>query len=293
MPKIHPSSVVDPQAVIHDDAEVGPFCVVGPGVTIGAGSRLLAHVSVYGPTIIGEKNTIWPQATIGGDPQDLKYSGEEVKLIVGDHNDIRENVTINRGTGNGGGVTTLGDHNFLMAGAHIAHDSHIGNHCVLSNNVMLAGHITVGDHVILSGGAAITHYVTIGQYAFIGGLAGVVHDCPPFMLSDGHPSRVRSVNTVGLKRHRFPEESILRLKIAYRYLFRQSNNGHGPRKTLDTNVDDPNTVNEGLRRLDQEFPDDECITILTDFIRRSAIGVHGRYRESERRDNKWVKPANA
>lgn len=287
MSKIHPTSVIDPKANIHDEAEVGPFCVIGPDVTIGRATRLIAHVSVFGKTVIGEGNVIWPQATLGGDPQDLKYAGEDVELIVGDQNDIRENVTINRGTGNGGGKTTVGNNNFLMACSHIAHDSHIGSHCVISNNVMLAGHITVGDHAIISGGAALTHYVTVGQYAFIGGLAGVVHDCPPFMLSDGHPSRVRNVNTVGLKRHRFPEETIGHLKIAYRYLFRPSSNGHSQGKS--GNSDDPANVSEGIDRLRCEFPEDECITILTDFIERSAIGVHGRYRESERKDNKWAK----
>lgn len=284
MPEIHPTAIVDKNAAIHDDAVIGPFCVVGPHVAIGANTRLVSHVCVMNRTTLGQDNVVWPQATLGADPQDLKFYGEDTELLIGDFNQIRENVTCHIGTENGGGKTTIGDHNLVMAGVHVAHDCHVADHCILANNVMLAGHVSIEEHAVISGGAAITHYVTIGKYTFIGGLAGVVHDCPPFMVCDGHPSRVRGVNTIGLKRHRFPDETMARLKTAYRMLFRGHQNGEAEPLCGAT-------MSESIERLEQEFSDDECISMLTSFVRRTAIGVHGRYREIVRNDNKWNSPS--
>jgi len=198
MPEIHPTALVDRNAKLADDVAVGAYAVIGPKVTIGRHTRVGSHTVIEGRTSIGHNNRIGHHVCLGQYPQDLKYRGEDSTLEIGDHNDIRENVTMHIGTENGGGRTAIGSHNYLMVGAHVAHDCIIGDHTILSNNVMLAGHIIIHDHAILAGGAGVSHYVTIGRYAFIGGLAGIVHDCPPFMATDGHPARVRSVNAIGL-----------------------------------------------------------------------------------------------
>src|SRR5690606_13178499 len=143
--------------------QIGPFCYIGDGATIGEGTRIISHVTIVGRTTIGKNNTIWPQVILGGDPQDLKYNGEDTQLIIGDNNDIREGVTMHLVTTNGEGKTAVGNNNLIMVDAHVAHDCIVGDHCVLANNVMLAGHIIIEDNAVISGGAAITHYVTIGR----------------------------------------------------------------------------------------------------------------------------------
>ena len=278
MAQIHPTSVIEDGAELADDVIVGPLCYVASGAAIGAGTRLVAQATVLGGTTLGERNTVWPHATLGADPQDLKYAGEQTTLTIGDHNEIRENVTMHRGTANGGGTTAVGSDNLFMAGTHVAHDCRVGNRCVFANNVLLAGHIVVEDHAVIGGGVAIHHFVTVGQFAYIGGLSGVTHDCPPFMRSDGHPNRVRGFNDVALKRHRFPDESIERVREAYKRQFRQSNDS-GVRKT-----------SESLSALEADYPEDECITILCQFMRRTMIGVHGRYLETLRMDKKPTNP---
>lgn len=274
MATVHPSSAVDSKAHLGEGVEVGPFCHVGPGVVIGPGTRLVSHVTVLGRTTLGAENVVWPQATLGADPQDLKFHGEETRLIIGDHNQIRESVTIHLGTENGGGVTRIGNDNLLMVGAHVAHDCEIGDHVVLANAVHLAGHIRVEDHVVVSGASAVHHYVTIGQFAFIGGMTRIVHDAAPFMIHEGNPAKVRGVNLIGLTRHQFPREEIDRLKEAYRRIFRAVSEG-GPRTVLD-----------GASKLGADYPEDECIQLLVAFVRNSSAGLYGRHREGARKDSR-------
>jgi UDP-N-acetylglucosamine acyltransferase len=277
MPEIHPTAIVDRNAQIDDDVRIGPCTVIGPRVRIGRGTSVGSHCIIERRTVIGRYNRICHHVLLGGEPQDLKFRGEDTALIIGDHNEIRENVTVHVGTANGGGKTTVGSHNLLMVGAHIAHDCHVGDHCVLSNNIMFAGHISVQDYAVLAGGAAVTHYATIGRYAFIGGLAGVVHDCPPYMMSDGHPARVRSVNTVGLARHGFDPEVVEKLKKAYMLLW-----GQKARRA--------NRIGAALEEAEATLGDDPHVMELVNFTRRMVAATHGRHAESFRPDDKRATP---
>src|SRR5690606_37694443 len=179
---IHASAVVDPSARIGKGVSIGAFTLVGPGVEIGDGTSIGAHCSILGPTRIGRDNRIHGHAAIGGDPQDKKFQGEHAELVIGDRNVIREFTTINRGTGNGGGITRIGDDNWLLAYVHVAHDCQVGNGCIFSNNATLAGHVEIGDQVILSGFAGIHQFCRIGAHAFIGMGAFVNGDVPPYVL---------------------------------------------------------------------------------------------------------------
>lgn len=260
---MHPSSVIDPSAVISPDASIGPFCYVGPGVTIGAGSVLLHRVSVIANTIMGADNTAYPGAVLGADPQDKKYVGEETWLRIGDGNTFRENVTIHRGTDLGGSETRVGNGCLIMAGAHIAHDCILGDRVTMANHVLLGGHIVVEDAVGFGGLSAVHHYVSIGRYSFVGGMTRVISDVPPYMITEGHPSRVRAVNRVGLKRHGFDEQIISWLKDAYRLLYH-----------------DGATVNEeALERLRNEGPHTADAKAFIDFVSESRKGKQGRRRQ--------------
>lgn len=220
MPRIHPSAVIDPTARLAADVEVGAFSVIGAEVEIGAGTRIGPHCSVHGPTRIGARNRIHGHAAIGGEPQDKKYKGERVTLEIGDDNQIREFVTLNRGTGEGGGITRIGNGNWLLAYVHIAHDCQVGSHCVFSNNATLAGHVTVGDYVILSGFAGVHQFCRIGDHAFIGMGAFVNGDVPPFlMVAQDKYARPRGINSEGLKRRGFDAERLRAIKRAYRALY--------------------------------------------------------------------------
>ncbi len=269
MPQIHPTAVVDPAAELASDVVVGPLCYVGPKVRLGPGCRLMSQATILGNTTIGSHNVIWPHATIGGDPQDLKFRGEDSLTVIGDHNEIRENVTIHKGTANGGNVTRLGDHNLLMVGSHVAHDCVLGSHVILANAALLAGHIVIHDHVTVSGASAVHHFVTIGEYAFVGGMTRVVHDVPPFMILEGTEARIRGVNVIGVERAGFTPEQLLHLKDAYRLLFRGEASG---------------SLEDRLSILLADFPDDATIATLVAFMRRKSQGLLGRYRESHRQD---------
>ncbi len=172
---------IHPRAEIDDDVEIGPFCVIGPNVKIGRGTRLENHVTLMGNVAIGEENHIYPNVVIGGEPQDISYRGTDTQVILGDHNVIREGVTINRGSEKEDGITAVGDHNFLMACSHVAHDCKLGSHIVIANATLLGGHVHVHDYASLSGGAAVHHFTSIGSFSFVAGLARVLHDVPPFM----------------------------------------------------------------------------------------------------------------
>ncbi|GGK07132.1 acyl-ACP--UDP-N-acetylglucosamine O-acyltransferase [Luteimonas terricola] len=217
---IHATAAVDPTATIGDGASIGAFTVIGAGVEIGAGTRIGPHCSVLGPTRIGRDNHVHGHAAIGGEPQDKKFRGEAVRLEIGDRNVIREFTTINRGTGDGGGVTRIGNDNWMLAYTHVAHDCIVGDHCIFSNNATLAGHVVVGDHVILSGFAGIHQFCRVGDHAFIGMGAFVNGDVPPFLMvaQDGY-GRPRGINAEGLKRRGFEPDRIAAIRRAYRTVY--------------------------------------------------------------------------
>ncbi|NOT86831.1 MAG: acyl-ACP--UDP-N-acetylglucosamine O-acyltransferase [Lysobacter sp.] len=217
---ISPLAQIDPGARIGANVEIGPFTVIGPGVEIGDNTRIGPHCSLHGPTTIGRDNRIHGHAAIGGDPQDKKFAGERTALAIGDGNTIREFVTINRGTGSGGGITRIGNHNWFLAYTHVAHDCRVGDHCVFSNNATLAGHVEVGDHVILSGFTGVHQFCRIGAHAFIGMGAFVNGDVPPYlMVAQEDYGRPRGINSEGLKRRGFDSERVAAIKRAYRALY--------------------------------------------------------------------------
>lgn len=217
---VHPSAVVEPGARLGDGVTVGAFCYVGAEVEIGDGTTLGPHCSVAGPTRIGRDNRFVGHCAIGGEPQDKKFQGERVELVIGDGNTFREFVTVNRGTTGGGGVTRIGDRNWMLAYVHVAHDCIVGNDCVFSNNATLAGHVTVGDHVILSGFAGVHQFCRIGSHAFVGMGAFVNGDVPPFvMVAQQDYGKPRGINAEGLKRRGFGPDRIAAIKRAYRALY--------------------------------------------------------------------------
>jgi UDP-N-acetylglucosamine acyltransferase len=217
---IHPTAVVDPSARIGANVEIGAYSVIGADVEIGEGTRIGAHCTIEGPTRIGRDNRFHGHAAIGGDPQDKKFDGERTELVIGDRNVFREFATINRGTGQGGGATRIGDDNWFLSYVHVAHDCQVGNGCVFSNNATLAGHVEIGDFVILSGFTGVHQFCRIGAHAFVGMGAFVNGDVPPFVMvaQEGY-GRPRGVNAEGLKRRGFDGERIAAIKRAYRALY--------------------------------------------------------------------------
>ena len=218
---IHPSAVISEDAILADNVKVGPYAVIGPKVKIDSGSQIGAHCVIKGPTSIGANNRIYPFASIGDDPQDKKYGGEETRLEIGEGNTIREYCTINRGTQADEGITRVGDDNWLMAYTHIAHDCRLGSHIIMANGSSLAGHVHVADYVMLSAFAAIHQFCRIGSYSLIGAYGGVGQDVPPYILVFGQPPAPRGINIEGLRRHEFSAEQIKNLKSAYRLLYRK------------------------------------------------------------------------
>ncbi len=228
---IHPSAVVDPAAKLGEGVSIGPFCVVGPDVTLGDGVRLVSHVAVDGRTSIGAETVIYPFASIGHRPQDLKFHGEPSELLIGARNQIREHVTMNPGTEGGGMTTRVGDDGLFMMGSHVAHDCIVGDHVIMANNATLGGHVTLGDYVIIGGLSAVRQFVRIGSHAMIGGMSGVENDVIPFGLVMGDRARLAGLNLVGLERRGFKKEDIHALRAAYRMLF-------GPEGTFAERVDE-------------------------------------------------------
>ncbi len=219
---IHHTAIIDGKTCIDESVEIGPYCIITGEVTIKRGTRLGSHVVIQGKTEIGENCTISPFASLGGPPQDISYIDDDTALIVGNNNVIKEYVTMNRGTKKGGGVTTVGDNNFIMAYVHIAHDCVVGNNIIMANCATLAGHVEVADSVIFAGLCAVHQFCKIGKYAFISGLTGVPKDVPPFMIAAGSRAKLYGLNVVGLERQGFLKEEILKLKKAYRILFRSA-----------------------------------------------------------------------
>ena len=222
MSRIHPTALVDGLAELAADVVVGPYAVIGPQVVIGEGSSIGAHCVVEGHTRIGRDNRIFQFASIGAAPQDMKYRGEPTRLEIGDRNTIREFVTVNTGTLQGGGVTRLGHDNWVMAYVHIAHDVQLGSHCVLANNATLAGHVQVGDWATIGGLSGVHQFVHVGAHAMIGFQAHVAQDVPPFITADGNPLAARAVNLTGLKRRDFSAGRIALIKQMHRLLYRQA-----------------------------------------------------------------------
>jgi UDP-N-acetylglucosamine acyltransferase len=212
---IHPTALVHPEAKIHPSVEIGPFCTVGQHAEIGKGTRLISHVAIDGWTKIGEDNVFFPYSLIGGIPQDLKYKGEPTKLEIGNRNTIRESVTLNLGTAQGGGVTKIGDDNLIMASVHVGHDCIIGNHCIIVNFVGLAGHVTLEDYVTLGGMTGVSQFARVGAHSYIGGQSGIERDVPPFCIAVGsRPCNIKGANIVGLRRRGFSAEIISKINEA-------------------------------------------------------------------------------
>lgn len=217
---IHPTAIIEPGARVHEDAEVGAYSIIGDDVEIGAGTVIGPHVVVRGPTVIGRDNRIFQFASIGDAPQDKKYAGEPTRLVIGDGNTIRECVTINRGTVQDRGETTIGNDNWIMAYAHIAHDCVLGDHIILANNVALAGHCHVADWVIFAGFSGLHQFCRAGAHAFLGKYAGVSQDVPAYVMVGGTPPGPRGINSEGLKRRGFSAGQIANIKQGYKLLYR-------------------------------------------------------------------------
>lgn len=219
-PTVHPTAVVEPGARLAAGVRIGPHCVVSAGAVIGRGTVLENHVTIMGVVRIGERNRIFPNCVVGGEPQDVSYRGSATSVEIGDDNVIREGVTINRASEKEAGVTAIGNANFLMANCHVAHDCRIGDHVIIANGTLLGGHVRVHSRASLSGAVAVHHWATIGGWSFVAGLSRVLHDVPPFMLCEGAPARPRCINVVALKRGGFDPPTIDAIAEAHRLLYR-------------------------------------------------------------------------
>ena len=249
MPQIHPTAVVAPGAKLAADAVIGPYCIVGADVALGPRVSLRSHAVVDGRTTIGEGTRVFPFASIGFEPQDLKYRGEKSKLVIGCDNTIREYVTMNPGTEGGGMVTRIGDNCLFMVGAHVAHDCQIGDHVVMANNATLAGHVVVEDYAVLGGLSAVHQFVRIGRHAMIGGMSGVERDVIPYGQVMGDRARLCGLNIIGMQRRGFSREDIQELRNAYQFLF----------STDGTFID---RVNETAERFSGIGPVDDIIEFI-------------------------------
>ena len=252
---IHPTAIVDPAAEIASGARIGPYCVIGPQVVIGDNTELQHHVTVMGPTKIGNGNFFFAYTSIGQKTQDLKYTSEPTYLEIGDGNTFREFCTVNRGTLPGTKTVIGHDGNFL-AYSHIAHDCIVGDKVIFSNNGTLAGHVEVGDHAVIGGLTAIHQFCRIGRHAITGGCSKIVQDVPPFFIADGNPAEVRGINQVGLERAGFAADTIRALKEAYRILYRGNLN-----------------VKQSVETIRKELPDLPELSELCQFIETSQRGI--------------------
>ena len=253
---IHPTAIVDPKAEIDSDVEIGPYSIVGENVQIGRGTVIGPHVTIDPYVRIEQDCKIFQFASIGAVPQDMKYRGEKSYLKIGRGTTIREFVTLNRGTEGGGGITEVGEENLLMAYVHIAHDCRTGHKVILANNATLAGHIRIGDYSFIGGLVAIHQFVNIGDHAYVGGKAAVVKDIPPFVRAAGDRARLYGINTVGLKRYGFSNQTLSALKKTYRIFFRIGL-----------------TVNEAVARVRAEVEQIPDVVNFVEFIKSSQRGV--------------------
>ncbi len=241
---IHPQAIIDPSAVLAEGVSVGAFSVIGAGVEIGTGTRVASHVVIDGPTRIGSDNKIYAFAAIGGDPQDKKYAGEPTSLEIGDRNVIREYCTLSRGTVQDGGMTRLGDDNWIMAYVHIAHDCRIGNNTIFANSASLAGHVTVEDYVILGGFSLLHQFCKVGAHAFTAMNSVISKDVPPFIMVSGHMAKPYGLNSEGLKRRGFSPDSLSQLRKAYKILYRSG-------LTLEQAIEQLQTMDGAVAEVDQ------------------------------------------
>ena len=247
---IHKTALVDLNAKISASVEIGPFCVIGPNVEIGKNTIIHSHVNISGNTIIGNDNKIFPFASIGNDPQDLKYKGEKTKLKIGDKNIIREYVTINPGTMDGGGLTVGGNECLLMISSHVAHDCIVGDHVIIANNVPLGGHSNIGDGVIIGGNSAVQQFTRIGKMAMIGGMTGVLNDVIPYGLSIGNRNFLQGINLIGLRRKDIPNKTILSLSEAYKEIFKTDK------------------LTDNLNNLNNTFKENSLVNDIIEFINK-------------------------
>jgi UDP-N-acetylglucosamine acyltransferase len=253
---IHFSAVVSPKVELGPGVEIGPYSIIGDHVTIGSDTVIGSHVVIEGHTKIGERNKISPFSSIGSPPQDIGYRGEDTRVIIGSDNVIREYVTINRATTKQEWKTVIGDHNYIMAYAHIAHDCLLGNRVIMSNVATLGGHIAIGDHAVLGGLVAVHQFVRIGAYAFLGGKSAVGKDIPPFMLTAGPMAKLYGINRKGLSRMGFPQETIDGLKKAYRIIWRQNK-----------------SLNKAIEQVRKEVKPSPELEMLLDFFNGSKRGI--------------------
>ena len=247
---IHKTAIIDSKAKISSTVNIGPYTVIGPNVEIGENVIIQSHVNITGHTVIGKNNNIYPFASIGNDPQDMKFKGEKTELIIGDDNTIREYSTINPGTIQGGGITKVGNNNLIMISAHIAHDCIVGNNIVIANSAAIAGHAQIGDHVIIGGNCGIHQFTRIGKMAMIGGMTGVSRDVIPYGLSTGNRNYLNGVNIVGLRRSNVPNKDIIGLTEAYKDIFKTKN------------------LNENLSRLNGQFKENSLVIDVLEFINK-------------------------
>jgi len=256
MAKIHPTAIVEPGAKIGTNVEIGPYSIIGENVEIGEGTIIGPHVVIDGWTKIGKRNQIFHGASIGLEPQDMKFKGEETYLFIGDNNIIRENVTIHRGTEEGGGETRIGNNNLIMAYCHVAHDCQLGNHIIMSNATNLAGHVIIEDYAVLAGLTGIHQFVRLGKMAMVGAHSKVVKDVPPYILVDGHPARVNGINVVGLRRNGVSPELRQEIKRAYKILYRSNLN-----------------ISQAIEKMDQELETSPEIEHFLRFLRNAQRGI--------------------
>jgi UDP-N-acetylglucosamine acyltransferase len=253
---IHPSAIVNSEAEIEHDVCVGPYCRIGSRVQIGKGCRFESHVIVEGPTKIGENNQFYPFGTIGLQPQDLKFKGEETFLTIGDHNIFREYVNVHRGTKGGGGITRIGDHNFLMAYAHVGHDSILGNHVILANAATLAGHVVIEDHATIGAFSGIHQFCRVGTHGYVGGYSVITKDVLPYSKTvSERNTKAYGPNTIGLERKGFTPQQIHDIKAAFRLLLQSKLNTSQAIEAIKARLNSPEAQ------------------IILDFIEKSVRGV--------------------
>ncbi len=247
---IHKTAIIDSKAKISSKVEIGAYSIIGPNVEIGEGSSIQSHVNITGHTIIGKNNKLYPFSSIGSDPQDMKFKGEKTKLTIGNDNVIREYVTINPGTIQGGGTTKVGNNNLIMIGAHIAHDCLIGNNVVIANSAAIAGHAEINDHVIIGGNCGVQQFTRIGKMAMIGGMTGVSRDVIPYGLSTGNRNFLSGINVVGLRRNKVPNKEIIGLTEAYKEIFKSEN------------------LTENLNKLNGNYKENSFVKEVVEFINK-------------------------
>ena len=265
MTRFDSTAKVHRSAEIADDVVIGAFAVIGEHVRIGAGAVIGSHVVIEGHTELGCRNCVYPHAVIGTAPQDHTYRGEPTRVFIGDDNQIREFVTVHRGTVKGGGVTIVGDHNMFMACSHVGHDCVIGDRNILSNNALLAGHVRLENGCILSGSTAVHQFVTLGELAMIAGLTGTLRDVPPFMTMMADPAKPKGVNVIGMQRAGYTDEEIKSVQRAFRTIYR-------------TDLSREKAVEEILASGEVTRP----VRLLVEFVRRTEMGKLGRFLEYTR-----------